>query len=246
MFGASYFLLLFLFRADQSNGTRSCECSEMNEISLYVSPSTSLSSNFAIQLISLAPFSAPNKPSLAPTPLSLYATPSLTFSLFRLRPLFTVAASLSHASPTAASLRGFATRQMTSSLKDSSPNWSNRPSKETNLLDGFNFEHWLVVMEKPEGEPTRDDIIDSYVKTLAQVVGRFVVLSCFGFDFEWIMTRKEKGIRVLFGFQLLIARWTSGLNDERNISKIMFDFIWPWVLNRCLLQFYPYYDINQG
>ncbi|KAM7503944.1 hypothetical protein LguiB_002848 [Lonicera macranthoides] len=106
------------------------------------------------------------------TSLSLSTPPpSSTFSLFLLRPLFAAAASLRHASPSAASLRGFATRQTTSSLNDSSPNWSNRPPKETILLDGCDFEHWLVVMEKPEGDPTRDDIIDSYIKTLAQVVG---------------------------------------------------------------------------
>ncbi|KAI6668198.1 hypothetical protein NL676_028551 [Syzygium grande] len=38
-------------------------------------------------------------------------------------------------------------------------------------LFGCDLEHWLVMMEKPEGDPTRDDIIDSYIKTLAQVVG---------------------------------------------------------------------------
>jgi len=27
-------------------------------------------------------------------------------------------------------------------------------------------------MDKPEGDPTRDEIIDSYIKTLAEVVGR--------------------------------------------------------------------------
>ncbi|MQL83765.1 hypothetical protein Taro_016277 [Colocasia esculenta] len=65
----------------------------------------------------------------------------------------------------------FSTRPTTSSLNDPSPNWSNRPPKETILLDGCDFEHWLVVMEPPEGESTRDEIIDSYIKTLAQVVG---------------------------------------------------------------------------
>ncbi|MFS7946733.1 hypothetical protein Hanom_Chr06g00539761 [Helianthus anomalus] len=32
--------------------------------------------------------------------------------------------------------------------------------------------HWLVVVDKPEGEPTRDEIIESYINTLAKVVGR--------------------------------------------------------------------------
>ncbi|KAK9126697.1 hypothetical protein Scep_015543 [Stephania cephalantha] len=48
---------------------------------------------------------------------------------------------------------------------------SNRPPKETILLDGCDFEHWLVVVEPPDPNLTRDEIIDSYIKTLAQVVG---------------------------------------------------------------------------
>ncbi|KAI4320715.1 hypothetical protein MLD38_034165 [Melastoma candidum] len=67
--------------------------------------------------------------------------------------------------------RRFSTRTTSSSLRDTNPNWSNRPPKETILLDGCDFEHWLIVMEKPEGDPTRDEIIDYYIKTLAQVVG---------------------------------------------------------------------------
>ncbi|XBH93267.1 hypothetical protein VPH35_084233 [Triticum aestivum] len=72
--------------------------------------------------------------------------------------------------------RRFATQPAHSSLRDSSPNWSNRPPKETILLDGCDFEHWLVVMEPPPGDGAnpdipRDEIIDSYIKTLAQVVG---------------------------------------------------------------------------
>ncbi|CAI8611667.1 unnamed protein product [Vicia faba] len=69
------------------------------------------------------------------------------------------------------SLCSFSTHATTSSLNDPNPNWSNRPPKETILLDGCDFEHWLVVMEKHEGDPTRDEIIDGYTKTLAQVIG---------------------------------------------------------------------------
>ncbi|XP_057965619.1 multiple organellar RNA editing factor 8, chloroplastic/mitochondrial [Malania oleifera] len=112
---------------------------------------------------SLLVCSSPSLP--VPRPRSLL--PSSTFSL-SLRSL--VAAGHLSRSPTA-SLRCFSTRQTASSLNDPSPNWSNRPPKETILLDGCDFEHWLVVMEKPEGDPTRDDIIDSYIKTLAMVVG---------------------------------------------------------------------------
>lgn len=125
--------------------------------SLLTSARQSLASIFSRSFSSL-----PN-PSQSLSPSSI--------SLLRLRPLVPVVTKLSHTSP-ATVLRGFATRQTSSSLSDPNPNFSNRPPKETILLDGCDFEHWLVVMEKPEGDPTRDEIIDSYIKTLAQIVGR--------------------------------------------------------------------------
>lgn len=59
-----------------------------------------------------------------------------------------------------------------SPLNDPSPNWSNRPPKETILLDGCDYEHWLIVMEFPEPKPSEEDMINAYVKTIAAVVGR--------------------------------------------------------------------------
>ncbi|XP_076940604.1 multiple organellar RNA editing factor 8, chloroplastic/mitochondrial-like isoform X2 [Bidens hawaiensis] len=92
----------------------------------------------------------------------------------RFRPVAAIAAANFHQSSVAAAdVRAFSTRPTTSSLNDSNPNWSNRPPKETILLDGCDFEHWLVVVDKPEGEPTRDEIIDSYINTLAKVVGSY-------------------------------------------------------------------------
>ncbi|KAL6503367.1 hypothetical protein OROGR_025290 [Orobanche gracilis] len=59
-----------------------------------------------------------------------------------------------------------------SPLNDPSPNWSNRPPKETILLDGCDYEHWLIVMEfNSDPKPTEEEMIGSYVKTLASVVG---------------------------------------------------------------------------
>ncbi|XP_074319331.1 uncharacterized protein LOC141656365 [Silene latifolia] len=52
---------------------------------------------------------------------------------------------------------------------DSNPN--NRDSKEKIMLDGCDFEHWLIVMEPPPQEWTREQIIDYYIKTLATAVG---------------------------------------------------------------------------
>ncbi|KAF8093258.1 hypothetical protein N665_0385s0007 [Sinapis alba] len=58
-----------------------------------------------------------------------------------------------------------------SPLNDPSPNWSNRPPKETILLDGCDYEHWLIVMEFNDPKPTEDEMINAYVKTLTSVVG---------------------------------------------------------------------------
>ncbi|KAG9146144.1 hypothetical protein Leryth_015925 [Lithospermum erythrorhizon] len=83
--------------------------------------------------------------------------------------LSSVASHFRRLTPPPTTFRGFSTRPSTSSLSDPNPNWSNRPPKETILLDGCDFEHWLVVVEKPEGDPTRDDIIDGYIKILAKL-----------------------------------------------------------------------------
>uniref|UniRef100_A0A7N0SZ53 MORF/ORRM1/DAG-like MORF domain-containing protein n=1 Tax=Kalanchoe fedtschenkoi TaxID=63787 RepID=A0A7N0SZ53_KALFE len=119
-----------------------------------------------------SPFSSAAFPRFHLRPISSSAT---AFARFRLRSL---ASSAAYATlrrdaffPVAVAVRGFASRTTSSSLNDPNPNWSNRPPKETILLDGCDFEHWLVVLEKPEGDPTRDEIIDSYIKTLAMVVG---------------------------------------------------------------------------
>lgn len=64
---------------------------------------------------------------------------------------------------------------------------TNSEANETNLVDGRDNEHWFIVVEPPKGNPSRDEIIDCYIKTLAKVLGRFyffnlyftVVLSSF-------------------------------------------------------------------
>ncbi|KAM7278698.1 hypothetical protein ACFE04_005832 [Oxalis oulophora] len=59
-----------------------------------------------------------------------------------------------------------------SPLNDPSPNWSNRPPKETILLDGCDYEHWLIVMEFDDKQkPSEEEMINAYVNTLTSVVG---------------------------------------------------------------------------
>jgi hypothetical protein len=73
---------------------------------------------------------------------------------------------------------------VTSSLKDSSADWRNchLQDKESVVDDGRDFEHWLVVMEPPPGnyrnpDVPREEIIDTYIKTLAKVVGRYIYMN---------------------------------------------------------------------
>jgi hypothetical protein len=43
------------------------------------------------------------------------------------------------------------------------------------LFPGCDYEHWLIVMDKPGGEgATKQQMIDCYIQTLAKVVGRYL------------------------------------------------------------------------
>ncbi|KMZ68966.1 hypothetical protein ZOSMA_224G00030 [Zostera marina] len=77
-------------------------------------------------------------------------------------------------------MRSFSTYRTASSLNDPSPNWSNRPPKEMSLLNGCDFEHWLIVVDAPDPNLTRDKIIiQSYIATMRKVLPRYVLCFCF-------------------------------------------------------------------
>ncbi|ERN18921.1 hypothetical protein AMTR_s00067p00179200 [Amborella trichopoda] len=56
---------------------------------------------------------------------------------------------------------------------NSSSNFSDRPPTEmAPLFPGCDYEHWLIVMDKPGGEgATKQQMIECYVQTLAKIVG---------------------------------------------------------------------------
>ncbi|CAN6229561.1 unnamed protein product [Urochloa humidicola] len=94
----------------------------------------------------------------------------------RLAPLAAAAASSQLAPWAMLASRGARTASSGGSgyspLNDPSPNWSNRPPKETILLDGCDYEHWLIVMEFPtDPKPSEEEMVAAYVKTLTAVVG---------------------------------------------------------------------------
>uniref|UniRef100_A0A7C8YPY4 MORF/ORRM1/DAG-like MORF domain-containing protein n=1 Tax=Opuntia streptacantha TaxID=393608 RepID=A0A7C8YPY4_OPUST len=56
---------------------------------------------------------------------------------------------------------------------NNSSNFSDRPPTEiAPLFPGCDYEHWLIVMDKPGGEgATKQQMIDCYIQTLAKVLG---------------------------------------------------------------------------
>ncbi|KAH9288119.1 hypothetical protein KI387_032236 [Taxus chinensis] len=52
-----------------------------------------------------------------------------------------------------------------------SPLDSNNSGQRPTLFEGCDYNHWLVTMEWPEPQPTREEKIDCFVKTLANIVG---------------------------------------------------------------------------
>lgn len=61
-----------------------------------------------------------------------------------------------------------------SSSRRSSSSGSGNEPRETIMLPGCDFNHWLIVMEFPKDPaPTREQMIETYLNTLATVLGRF-------------------------------------------------------------------------
>lgn len=65
---------------------------------------------------------------------------------------------------------------------------SSNESRETILLPGCDFNHWLIVMEFPKDPaPTREQMIDTYLKTLATVLGRFFIFLFSSFSLYFLV-----------------------------------------------------------
>ncbi|KAF9615073.1 hypothetical protein IFM89_021644 [Coptis chinensis] len=45
------------------------------------------------------------------------------------------------------------------------------PSSFSSFVKGCDYQHWLVVMNRPLGYPLRDEIIEGYIKTLSLAMG---------------------------------------------------------------------------
>uniref|UniRef100_A0A9I9DPR4 MORF/ORRM1/DAG-like MORF domain-containing protein n=1 Tax=Cucumis melo TaxID=3656 RepID=A0A9I9DPR4_CUCME len=117
-----------------------------------------------------------------------------------------------------------------SPLNDPSPNWSNRPPKETILLDGCDYEHWLIVLEFPDPKPSEEEMVNTYVKTLAAVVGS---------EEEAKTKIYSVSTTTYTGFGALISEELSYKVKEL-ASDLSFSF---WMKQNCQV-FYGFYQIH--
>ncbi|OMO95264.1 hypothetical protein CCACVL1_05456 [Corchorus capsularis] len=101
--------------------------------------------------------------------------PSLLFSRRALAPLSHAVRSLPLGPTHFTSIRCRVNRSGNSAYSplNSGSNFSDRPPTEmAPLFPGCDYQHWLIVMDKPGGEgATKEQMIDCYIQTLAKVVG---------------------------------------------------------------------------
>ncbi|KAL8523161.1 hypothetical protein ACS0TY_013213 [Phlomoides rotata] len=105
-------------------------------------------------------------PGFAPSGISIArsATPALSHSLRLTSP------NLSRLNPVRCRVNRSGSAY---SPLNSGSNFSDRPPTEmAPLFPGCDYEHWLIVMDKPGGEgATKQQMIDCYIQTLAKIVG---------------------------------------------------------------------------
>jgi hypothetical protein len=53
------------------------------------------------------------------------------------------------------------------------------------LFEGCDYNHWLITMEFPDPKPSREEMIETYLQTLAKVVGRYDALRIPPFSFRF-------------------------------------------------------------
>ncbi|KAL5542321.1 hypothetical protein UlMin_010031 [Ulmus minor] len=101
------------------------------------------------------------------------SVPTLILGRRSLAPLSHAVKSIPGPTTRFTTIRCRVNRSGTYSPLNSGSNFSDRPPTEmAPLFPGCDYEHWLIVMDKPGGEgATKQQMIDCYVETLAKVLG---------------------------------------------------------------------------
>ncbi|KAK6143961.1 hypothetical protein DH2020_020781 [Rehmannia glutinosa] len=109
---------------------------------------------------------------------------------------------------------------------NSGSNFNDRPPTEmAPLFPGCDYEHWLIVMDKPGGEgATKQQMIDCYIQTLAKVVGSldYIIGSLLVVDSEEEAKKKIYNVSCerYFGFGCEIDEETS--NKLEGLPGVLF------------------------
>ncbi|KAG6392285.1 hypothetical protein SASPL_146499 [Salvia splendens] len=86
--------------------------------------------------------------------------------------------------------------------------------RETILLPGCDYNHWLIVMEFPKDPaPTRDQMIDTYLNTLATILGRWLYSDVMPIEVDDMEEAKKNmyafSTTTYTGFQCTVSEETS-------------------------------------
>ena len=69
---------------------------------------------------------------------------------------------------------------------------SSNEQRETIMLPGCDYNHWLIVMEFPKDPaPTREQMIETYLNTLATVLGRYPFPCLFQWKNDYVIAMKK-------------------------------------------------------
>ncbi|KAF0896737.1 hypothetical protein E2562_027264 [Oryza meyeriana var. granulata] len=75
--------------------------------------------------------------------------------------------------PVGAAAAGFRSLSAAARGEDYRREMDDKISPDEILFEGCDFNHWLITMEFPDPKPTREEMIETYLQTLAKVVGSY-------------------------------------------------------------------------
>ncbi|KAL9671702.1 hypothetical protein QQ045_009273 [Rhodiola kirilowii] len=135
---------------------------------------------------------------LHPHRISSVLTPSASPTNLHIASSFPFSTQFSLKSVAKSSFR-FRNRAAVDSDYSSRRSSSNEP-RETIMLPGFYYNHWLIVMEFPKDPaPTREQMIDTYLNTLATVLGSTTTYTGFQCTVSEETSEKFKGDKYING-----------------------------------------------
>lgn len=105
---------------------------------------------------------------------------------------------------------------------------SSNEQRETIMLPGCDYNHWLIVMEFPKDPaPTREQMIETYLNTLATVLGRYSlsVSLCFkGKKYTWVSARFDETWSFVLKILFLVSQRKYGKHSQNLLWDLPLKF----------------------